>query len=230
VNIRFELKGVSRFYRQKNAVNKTFLLPAVRQVHLRIYDKKINALVGRSGCGKSTLARILMRLEGRDSGEIFYKGKGLESIPVREFRKENQMVFQNPLLSVHPRFRIYKILSEPLIICKKDKKEINETIDHLLELVKIPRSFLDKYPPELSGGELQRIVLARALAPGPEFIVLDEPFSALDEITAGRLIRLFKNVVAQLEIGVLYISHHPGQVKFLADYINRMENGRIIDD
>lgn len=234
---RFELIGVSKFYKQKVTGahtrytllprNKASLVPALQEVYLKIYDKKINALVGKSGCGKSTLARIMMRLEEYDGGEILYKGKNIKTIPGKEFRKDNQMVFQDPLLSVNPCFRIYKILSEPLIICKRDKKEIKEKINHLLDILKIPGSFLDKYPSELSGGELQRIVLARALVLEPGFIILDEPFSALDEIMAARLLRLFKTIVEQLRVGVLYISHHLRRVGFLADYVNQMENGRI---
>ncbi|NIM16240.1 MAG: ATP-binding cassette domain-containing protein [Candidatus Aminicenantes bacterium] len=235
---RFELKGISKFYKQKvDGVhtrytllpgNKASLVPVLQDIYLKIYDKKINALVGKSGCGKSTLARIVMRLEEYDGGEILYKGKNIKTIPGKEFRKENQMVFQNPLLSVNPCFSVYKILSEPLIIYKRDKKEINEKINHLLEMLKIPCSFLDKYPSELSGGELQRIVLARALVLEPGFIILDEPFSALDEIMAARLLRFFKTIVEHLNVGVLYISHHLKRVGFLADYVNQMENGRII--
>lgn len=235
---RFELKGVSKFYKQKKdgahtrhtllPRNKASLVPVLQDIHLKIYDKKINALVGKSGCGKSTLARIVMRLEEYDGGEILYKGKNIKTIPGNKFRKDNQMVFQDPLLSVNPCFRIYKILSEPLIICKRDKKEIKEKINHLLDMLNIPRSFLTKYPSELSGGELQRIVLARALVLEPGFIILDEPFSALDEIMAARLLRLFKTIAAQLGVGVLYISHHLRRVEFLADYVNQMENGRII--
>jgi ABC-type glutathione transport system ATPase component len=240
VKTRFELKGVSKFYKQKmNGAhtrytllpgNKASLVPVLQDIHLKIYDKKINALVGKSGCGKSTLARIMMRLEDYDGGEILYNGKNIKTIPEKEFRKDNQMVFQNPLLSVNPCFSVYKILSEPLIICKRDRKKIKEKISHLLDMLKIPGSFLDKYPSELSGGELQRIVLARALVLEPGFIILDEPFSALDEIMAARLLQLFKTIVEQLCVGVLYISHHLRRVGFLADYVNQMENGRISND
>ena len=226
---RFLLKGVSKFYIQKNREGKPQRFPVLDNVDLEIYDKKINALVGESGCGKSTLSRVLMRLESHDSGEIIYQGKNIESTPKKEFRKKNQIMFQNPLLSVNPRFKVHKILAEPLIINKTGKKEIKERIDHLLEIFALPFSYLKKYPAELSGGELQRIVLARALVLEPEFLILDEPFSALDEIMAARLLRYFKKIFTQLNIGVLYISHHPGHVKFLADYVNTMEKGRVID-
>ncbi len=214
---------------QKNCQGIPRQIPALDKVNLTIYDKKINALVGESGGGKSTLSRVLMRLESHDSGEIIYQGKDIESTPKKEFRKKNQIMFQNPLLSVNPYFKVYKILAEPLIINKTSKKEIEEKISHLLEIFTLPFSYLKKYPSELSGGELQRVVLARALVLEPEFLILDEPFSALDEIMAARLIRYFKKIFTRLNIGVLYISHHPGHVKFLADYVNTMEKGKIIN-
>lgn len=221
---RFELKNVSKRYPANQ-------YPVLDNINLVIYDKKINALMGKSGCGKSTLARILMALENFDSGEILFQGKTMNSIPIKEFRKKNQVMFQDPYLSVNPCFTIRKILWEPLLINKKPghKNEFKDKIDHLLELLEIPASFLNRYPSELSGGQLQRIVLARALTLDPEFIVLDEPFSSLDEIMATRLIRCFKNIFSQLEIGVLFISHHLNHVKFLADYVAIMEKGRIID-
>jgi ABC-type glutathione transport system ATPase component len=219
VNPRFEFIGVSKLYSS---------IPVLDDVCLKLFDKTITALVGASGCGKSTLARVLVRLETYDRGEIFYKEKHIESIPLKEFRKRNQIVFQEPLLSVNPCFTIYKVLVEPLIIAKKSKNEINEIIGHVLELFEISSWFLEKYPSELSGGELQRIVLARALVLEPEFIVLDESFSSLDEIMTARLTRDFKTIIRRLNIGVLFISHHIRQVESLADIICRMEKGHII--
>jgi peptide/nickel transport system ATP-binding protein len=226
---RFQLKRVSKFYMQKSRKGKVQQFPALDKVNLEIYDKKINALVGESGCGKSTLSRVIMRLESYDSGEIIYKGKSIESTSKKEFRIKNQIMFQNPLLSVNPYFKVGKILSEPLIINKNNKKQIKEKIHVLLEILELPLSYLGKYPSELSGGELQRIVLARALVLEPEFLILDEPFSALDEIMAARLIRYFRKIFTQLNIGVLYISHHLKRVKFLADYVHTMKKGRVID-
>jgi ABC-type glutathione transport system ATPase component len=225
---RFELKRVSKFYHQKNHKGNSQPIAALKEVDLKIYNKKINALVGESGCGKSTLARVLIRLEDYNSGEILYKGKNINTFPGKEFRKKNQIMFQDPLLSVNPYFKVGKILAEPLIINKTPKKQVKEKINHFLELFELPVSFLEKYPAELSGGELQRIVLARALVLEPEFLILDEPFSALDEIMAARLTRYFKQIFARFNIGVLYISHHLKRVEFLADYVNRMEKGQII--
>jgi len=226
---RFELKNVSKFYTKKIKKGKKLRFPALDSINLTIYEKKINAVMGKSGCGKSTLARILLGLESCDTGEIIYKGKNIESISQKEFRRKNQVMFQNPFLSVNPYFKIQKILSEPLIIDKRfNRKKIKEKIGLLLELLEIPGSFLDRYPSELSGGQLQRIVLGRALVLEPEFVILDEPFSSLDEIMAARLIRYFKKIFEQLAIGVLYISHHLKRVHFFADYVALIKKGRVI--
>jgi ABC-type glutathione transport system ATPase component len=226
---RFELKNVSKFYTKNIRTGKKVRLSALDSVDLRIYEKKINGLMGKSGCGKSTLARILLGLESYDTGDIIYKGKNIESTSKREFRRKNQVMFQNPFLSVNPYFKIQKILSEPLIINKRfNKKQINKKIEHLLEILEIPGCILNRYPSELSGGQLQRIVLGRTLVLEPEFIVLDEPFSSLDEIMAARLMHYFKKIFDQLGIGILYISHHLKRVQFLADYVALMEKGRVI--
>jgi ABC-type glutathione transport system ATPase component len=226
---RFELKGVSKYY-----MKKTGPFAALDGVNLTIYDKRITAVMGKSGCGKSTLARILVRLENHDQGSIFYKGRYMEIMPrptLKEFRRKNRIMFQNPFLSVNPHFTIQKILWEPLLVNKdksRDKRANKEKIDYLLEILEIPADFLGRYPSDLSGGQLQRVVLARALLPEPEFIVLDEPFSSLDEIMAARLMRHFKKVFQQLGIGVLYISHHLKRVQFLAEDMAVMDQGRVV--
>ena len=185
------MKNVSKCYAGKFALDN---------VNLAVYEKKITAVTGESGCGKSTLAKVLVGLESHDTGSIMYKGKPMATVGAvgkkerKEFRKNNQVMFQNPLLSVNPSFKIGKIRREPLLINTRgrmtgrvNKQEINLKIGGFLEMLEIPGGLLDRYPLELSGGQLQRVVLARALVLEPEFIVLDEPFSSLDEIMAARL-------------------------------------------
>jgi ABC-type glutathione transport system ATPase component len=228
MRIRFQLERVSKFYLQKKSSGKTQPVPALNQVNLNLYDQVINALVGHSGCGKSTLARLLMRLEDFDCGYIGFRGKDIRTIPRKELRKKNQMVFQNPLLSVNPYLKVNKIVAEPLAIIKTPKEQIREKISHCLEILGLSHSCLEKYPAQLSGGELQRVVMARALVLEPEFLILDESFAALDEIMAFRLLRYFKEIFTQLQIGILYISHHWKRVTFMADVISRMDHGRIV--
>lgn len=232
MRVRFELKSVTKFYPKGSATpaaGEAELQAAavLAGIDLKIFDNKINAVIGKSGCGKSTLARVLMGLEEYDSGDILFHGKKIKTIPWRDFRKQNQIMFQNPILSVNPCFKVKKIIAEPLVIEKRDKKQIQEKIDHLLDILEIPKNLLDRYSQELSAGQLQRIVFARTLALEPEFIVLDEPFSALDEIMAARLIKHFKKVFTRLNIGVLYISHNLKRVEFLADTVAQMEKGKI---
>ncbi|MCP5050370.1 MAG: ABC transporter ATP-binding protein [bacterium] len=226
--VRFELKGVSKFYQKKNNRGKPFRFPVLNNISLEIPGQQITALIGESGCGKSTLARVLARLESFDEGEMFYRSQPLYQTPIKTFRQQNQIMFQNPFLSVNPSFTVSKILSEPLVIARKTKKEIREKLSFSLDLLNLPDSYLSKYPSELSGGELQRVVLGRALVLEPEFIILDEPFSALDQITAARLIRQFKLIFHELQIGALIISHNLERVELLSQTIIRMQEGRVV--
>jgi len=230
-DIRFRVNGVSKYYRRKNQWGKKVLFPVLNQLTLDLYNHKINVLTGASGCGKTTLAKLLMRLERVDQGEIWYLHKPLHDNPEREFRRKNQMMFQWPFLSVNPCFTIKKIIIEPLQINKKhlpqtDQISVAETLSNVLELVELPLRYLHKYPGQLSGGELQRVVLARVLVLNPEFIILDEPFSALDELAAHRLGALFKQIFQHMNMGVLWITHSLQQVETLADHVITLDSGK----
>jgi ABC-type glutathione transport system ATPase component len=222
---RFRLRGVSKSYRQ---------VPALMSVDLDLLDGQVNALVGRSGAGKSTLARIVMGFETPDSGEVLYRERPLASAPRPAFRRSNQMVFQNPLLAVNPLFTVAQIIGEPLRTFKAAAAGVAgaipgpERIAGMLERLELPCGCLRRLPHELSGGELQRVALARALVLEPEFLVLDEPFSALDDLGAMRVLRQFKAVFQSLRLGVLFISHHPRHVSALADSVTVIEKGRIL--
>lgn len=210
---RFQLVNVSRF-------------PAFFDLNLSLYNRRINGLMGPSGCGKSTLARILIRLDNDYTGEILYNGRDLRTSSIEMSRRKNSIMFQNPFLSVNPVFTVDKIIREPLLIARKHTRhtraEIKEKMLYFMDLTELPYECLGRYPSELSGGELQRVVLARALVTEPEFIILDEPFASLDEIMAARLLHQFKQIFRRLNIGVLYISHHAGRVRTLADSVFMM--------
>ena len=195
---------------------------------LNISGSHITGLTGVSGCGKSTLARILLRMERYESGEIFYGDTLLEKLDLKYFRKKNQMVFQDPYLSVNPCFTTEKILREPLKINNQQKKEIGGKIAWVLDLLEIKSEYLNKYPMEVSGGELQRIVLGRALILEPEFLILDETFSCLDNIMAKRLMIDLKKIAENLNMGILFISHQLQRVEFFTDCIVNLNDRKRV--
>lgn len=217
--VRFLCRDVCRTYPRRGRGGKITRVKALDRLTLSLYEHRINALVGRSGSGKSTLARILMRLEKADSGTIRYRNHPLDSSDLTCFRRKNQMLFQNPRLAVNPALTVRKIIADPLKAARKGRKEIGQKIEEIMAVMGLPHSFLNRYPSGLSGGELQRVALARALVLEPEFVILDEPFSSLDEIQARRLIRHFRAIFKKQQIGVLFISHHLEQVSMMADHI-----------
>jgi peptide/nickel transport system ATP-binding protein len=244
MDVRFRLQTVGKTYRTRRSGRSPATLPALAEVDLEIKEQQVNALVGRSGAGKSTLARIVMGFEKPDSGMVLYRGRPLAETPLPEFRRQNQMVFQNPYLAVNPLFSVRRIISEPLRVLKAvpprpaavpDKgiagitslAGMDKTME-ALELLELPAGYLERLPHELSGGELQRVALARALVLAPEFLVLDEPFSALDDLTAMRILLQCKKIFLRLRLGALFISHHPRHVGLLADRVAVLEQGRII--
>jgi peptide/nickel transport system ATP-binding protein len=231
MDARFSLRGIRKTFRR---CGRRAAVPALASVDLDIDERQVTALVGRSGAGKSTLARIVMGLDAADDGQVLYLGRPLAAAPRADFCRRNQMVFQNPYLAVNPLFSVRRIVSEPLRILKipaeGDLKVPDEEkkIAEVLELLELPGEYLPRRPHELSGGELQRVALARALVLEPEFLVLDEPFSALDDLTAMRILLPFRRIFRRLRLGVLFISHNPRHVRALADRVALMERGRVV--
>ncbi len=242
--VRFGLRRLSKSFRcrRRGGAPPTAVVTALDGVDLDILDGQVNALTGCSGAGKSTLARIVMGFIAPDGGEVIYRDRPLAAAPRPAFRRCNQMVFQNPLQAVNPLFTAGWIINEPLRVLKavpprleggSDEgtaglTEAAERIAEVMELLELTRGCLARRPCELSGGELQRVVLARALVLKPEFLVLDEPFSALDDLTAMKIVRLLKGVFRRLGLGVLFIGHHPRHVRELADRVAVLEHGRLL--
>ena len=190
-------------------------------------------LVGESGCGKSTVARTLLRLIEPTSGQVSFCGTNLfdlNEITMRNIRREMQIIFQDPYSSVNPARSIGNILQEPFEIHNfKDKKENVEKALHLLERVGLTPRHFNKYPHELSGGQLQRVGIARAIALNPKFVVADEPVAALDVSIQAQIINLLLDLKEELDISYLFISHDMAVVEYFCDRVAVMYLGKIVE-
>ncbi len=200
------------------------LIYAVDGVSFGIRKAESLGLVGESGCGKSTLGKLLVGLIKPTEGEILFRGENIFSLGGEKLRKM-QMIFQNPETSLNPRWRIKKSLTEPLRIVGKDEDEIYK----LLEAVNLNEEVLNRYPWELSGGQLQRIVIARILAIEPEFIVADEPTSSLDLSIQAQILNLMKKLKDGMGLTYLFISHDLDVVRNMCDRIMVMYLGKIVE-
>jgi oligopeptide/dipeptide ABC transporter ATP-binding protein len=206
---------------------------ALDQVDLTIFEQETLGIVGESGCGKTTLGRVIMGLIPPTSGHIRFEERDL--LTAQENKKsshhrEMQMVFQNPYTSFDPRFTILKCVAEPLKIhtLLRGEKLINR-VRELLDKVGMPGQILNRYPHEFSGGQLQRIAIARALALNPKFIVLDEPTSALDVSVQAQIINLLKTLQRDLKLTYLFISHDLGVVQHISHRVAVMYLGKVIE-
>ncbi len=209
-------------------------LRAVAHVDLAIRRGESVGLVGESGCGKTTVARTLLRLIAPTSGEISFDGDRvleLRGSKLKAFRRDAQIVFQDPFASLDGRFTVLKALAEPLIVHRIcPRSEIPTVARTLLERVGLHEGFLRRYRHELSGGEAQRVSIARALATRPRFLVLDEPTSALDASARVQIIALLQELKESLAMTYLVISHDLSIIRYLCDRVLVMYLGRIVEE
>lgn len=230
-----EAKGLKKVYQVgKTLWGRTAKVMALRGVDLTLEKGEIFGLVGESGCGKSTLGRLLVRLEDPSEGEIFFAGEEITRLKgerLKTFRRRAQIIFQDPYNSLNPRKRVIDILSEPFEIHSlfPRKKERVEAVKELLGKVGLPTDALFRYPHEFSGGQRQRIGIARAMALKPEFVVADEPLSALDVSVQAQILRLFLKLQEEFGLTYLFISHDISVVSYLANRIGVMYLGRIVE-
>lgn len=230
-----EIKNLNVTYKtKKGLIGKVQTLHAVNNVSLNIHKGEILAIAGESGCGKSTLAKAIMKLVPSDNGEILLNGENILDIKknneLKKFYQKVQMIFQNPYSSLNPKMKIGEILKEPLIINTNLKKnEINKIVEDKIKKVGLDKSALNLYPHEFSGGQRQRIAIARSLILNPEFIIADEPVSALDVSIQAQIINLLKQLKDDFNLTFLFISHDLSVIKYLSDRIAIMYLGEIVE-
>lgn len=214
---------------------RSSVVKAVDGVSFEIRRGESVGLLGESGCGKTSMGRLLLKLEEATGGEISFAGEaiaGLKGAALKRYRAKAQLIFQNPFDAVNPRFTIRAALSEPLenagILPRKRESHIIEA----LELVHLPQpqQFLDRYPHQLSGGQLQRVVMARALILQPDFVVADEPVSMLDVSVRAGVLNVFRDVRDRLGLTAIYISHDLALVRYVCERTIVMYLGRIMED
>jgi oligopeptide transport system ATP-binding protein len=206
---------------------------AVDNVDFSICRGKTLGLVGESGSGKTTVGRTILRLISATSGRVIFDSMDVFSLRGRQLnalRKRMQIIFQDPMSSLNPRMTVESIISEPLLVhFRLNRKERKFRVADLLEKVGLPSSYMNRYPHEFSGGQRQRIGIARALASSPDFIVCDEPVSALDVSIQAQILNLLSDLQQEMGLSYLFIAHNLAVVEHFADEIAVMYLGRIVE-
>lgn len=209
-------------------------LHAVDDVSFSIKAGETLGIVGESGCGKSTLGRVILRLHEPDAGKIIFDGMNITQFSRKEMRKMRsrmQIIFQDPFSSLNPRYTVAQIIEEPLNLNNMypNHKERREYVEQLMDMVGLPKRMYNSYPHEFDGGRRQRIGVARALAVNPEFIVCDEPVSALDVSIQAQILNLMMELQQRLGLTYMFISHDLSVVKHISTNVGVMYLGQIVE-
>ena len=208
------------------------LLKAVDDVSFSIAKGETFGLVGESGCGKTTVGRCLVRLYEPTDGQIFFDGQDIAHLsekPLAPYRRRMQMIFQDPYASLNPRMTVASIIAEPLRYAGASREYQNERVRELVDLVGLKPDHLQRYPHEFSGGQRQRVGIARALACNPEFIVCDEPISALDVSIQAQVINTLESLQEKLGLSYLFVSHDLSMVRHISHNVGVMYLGCMVE-
>ncbi len=229
-----EVNGLKQYFNIRNNLGEKAFVKAVDGVTFNIYKGETLGLVGESGSGKTTLGRSILRIYEPTDGQIKFLGVDITKLQKKKllpYRKKMQYIFQDPYASLDPRMTVSDIVGEPLDIHKltSSKKERAEKIRELLKLVGLNTEHSSRYPHEFSGGQRQRIGIARAIAVEPEFIVCDEPVSALDVSIRAQIINTLEEMQERLDLTYLFISHDLGVVRHTCDRVGVMYLGHIVE-
>ena len=231
----FRLPSLMSFGKKPKEVQQVFR--AVDNLSMKINYGESVGLVGESGCGKSTTSAMIMRLVDSTEGWIEFDGTDIGSVPAKHFarspiRSKLQMVFQDPTDCLNPRFTARQSISDPIIVLGSlnSKRSIDKRVDHLADLVGLPKQLLERFPHQLSGGQKARVGIARAIALDPKLLILDEPTAALDVSVQAVVLNLLQELKYQLDMSYLFISHDLNVVRLLCDRVMVMRNGRIVEE
>lgn len=237
-NILLKVLNIKKSYTQKKFLKKSVKI-ILNDVSLSLEQGKCLGIIGESGSGKSTLGRIITGIEKADFGVVEFEGKNIHQKENRNVKNDVSVVFQNYVSSVNPKFSVAQIIAEPLIIgsqvnrSKINKNKIDEEVKKMIKIVGLSEEFLERFPHELSGGQLQRVCIARAIVTKPKFILLDEAVSSLDVSTQVEILDLLQKLKKEYNLSYIFITHDLLTITYICDSVIFFKDGKIeekIDD